>query len=403
MIFYAILLVVIAEVGLRLIVTYFRREFQWLITAEDEHPRIDPVGLKKFLAISFEPDLGWSRKPGTTGTEKGKYGHIRFTIDAQGARSTPSGGEAAPHIATFGDSYTFCRQVEDHETWQCELGRKLKAGVLNYGNGNYGVDQALLRYEKTDLPSSVRMVVLGFVPETICRIHSYWKHYLEFGNTLAFKPRFVLEDGRLALIPNIMQSEEDFHHLADKLDTIRRYDLFYRRKFRSMQFRFPYLVSFLRHPVRNFRLIFFLCIRAGARWIGKTSDRIENHPFTLIMRDNIKQAHRMYVDPRATRLLRAILLRFKEAARRRGHAPFLLVMPQRIDLELSLRRTPEYARFYRDLGEEVPVIDLTEVLRQYPLDEIFVEDSYGGHYSHKGNMIIADCLEERLRHPHTPR
>ena len=27
---------------------------------------------------------------------------------------------------------------------------------------------------------------LGFVPETISRIQSYWKHYLEFGNTFAF-------------------------------------------------------------------------------------------------------------------------------------------------------------------------------------------------------------------------
>ena len=30
------------------------------------------------------------------------------------------------------------------------------------------------------------------MPETILRVHSFWKHYLEYGNTLAFKPRFEI-------------------------------------------------------------------------------------------------------------------------------------------------------------------------------------------------------------------
>ena len=123
----------------------------------------------------------------------------------------------APKIACFGDSYTFCRQVEDHETWQYYLSNKLNNKVLNFGVGNYGVDQALLRYERTELPVSVKVVMLGFVPETICRIHSFWKHYLEFGNTFAFKPRFSVEKEGLKFHPNIMQTREDFFSIEEKL------------------------------------------------------------------------------------------------------------------------------------------------------------------------------------------
>lgn len=57
---------------------------------------------------------------------------------------------------------------------------------LNFGVGNYGVDQALLRYEKTELTNSIEHVILGFVPETICSINSSWNHYVEFGNFFSF-------------------------------------------------------------------------------------------------------------------------------------------------------------------------------------------------------------------------
>ncbi len=96
--------------------------------------------------------------------------------------------------------------MEDDETWEAQLSRQEGFGVLNFGVGNYGVDQGFIRYEGMTLPDTVKVIVMGFVPETICRIQSYWKHYLEFGNTFAFKPRFILDPkGRLTLLENCMQ------------------------------------------------------------------------------------------------------------------------------------------------------------------------------------------------------
>ena len=36
------------------------------------------------------------------------------------------------------------------------------------------------------IDKSTKLIILAFVPETIARIHSYWKHYLEFGNKFGF-------------------------------------------------------------------------------------------------------------------------------------------------------------------------------------------------------------------------
>ena len=42
----------------------------------------------------------------------------------------------------------------------------------------------------------LKIVVFAFVPETISRINSYWKHYSEFGNKFGFKPFYKLEKNK---------------------------------------------------------------------------------------------------------------------------------------------------------------------------------------------------------------
>ena len=180
-----LLVFVLIESALFLIVRLQRRSFSWLITKNDDVPTMDSKALKKFIDNSFDSNLGWVRKPNTSGVENVQKGQVAYNIDSIGSR-TNTFNKTPAVIAAFGDSYVFCRQVEDDETWEAKLSQQEDIGVLNFGVGNYGVDQALLRYESTALSNTVKVVIMGFVPETICRVQSYWKHYLEFGNTFAF-------------------------------------------------------------------------------------------------------------------------------------------------------------------------------------------------------------------------
>jgi hypothetical protein len=388
LIFAAVL--VALEVALVLTVRALRSGFQWLITEADELPSFDREALHKFITTSFDPVLGWVRRPGTTGREKGKKGDLTFHIDAAGARASASSASSAS-VAAFGDSYVFCRQVADDETWEEALARAAGIGVMNFGVGNYGADQGLLRYETTELPSTVEVAILGFVPETICRVQSYWKHYLEFGNTFAFKPRFrMVKTGGLELCETVMKSESDFSMLGEKLPRIQALDGFYQRKFRAVQFRLPYLWSFLKHPARHGRLIGALLLRGVARTAGIRSRRLENRPFALIMRQNIADAHRLYNDTEATELLRAVLRRFNERALARGHKPLVLVIPQLIDLQSDGDGSKPYEPFFQELACAIPVLDVTRALREHDLSELYVEDQYGGHLSARGNEIVAE-------------
>jgi hypothetical protein len=387
---FVLLVLIVFELSLGLFVLVHHRGFPWILTRRDEHPSIAPEDIQKFVSQSHDPELGWVRRPNTTGRDRGRDQITEWSVDSRGARS--GSADYSPTIAAFGDSYVFGRHVRNHETWPAQLSEMLGEGILNFGVGNYGADQALMRYERTPLPDSVEWVVLGFVPETISRIHSSWKHYLEFGNTLAFKPRFRLgTDGSLEKVDNIIQTAEDLSRLKIIIPKLRNSDYFYRRKFRSYQFRFPLVVSFLRHPVYNSKLIYLLTRRAIARRLGVASEKMEESPFGLVMRRNIREAHALYSRAECQDLLRAILRRFVAVAERRGQRPLVLVMPQMLDLELT-DSNASYQLFFDNVRQEIPILDLT---RFFPLEDettFFLGDAYGGHLTQQGNKLVATAL-----------
>lgn len=390
-------ILVIVEVGVFLIVSLQRRSFPWLITKKDESPVFNSRALQKFIDYSFDPHLGWVRRPNSSGIENGQKGPITFHIDSVGSRVN-SFEKSSPVIAAFGDSYTFCRQVEDDETWEAQLSQLEGFGVLNFGVGNYGVDQALLRYECIALPDSIRVVVMGFVPETICRIQSYWKHYLEFGNIFAFKPRFILDpEGRLTLLENLVRSAEDFAIFQEKLPEIRQADGFYEKKFRSHQFRFPYTFSLLRNPLKQSVLISAVAVRGILRALGISNQRIENLPFTLVMKNNLRDAYQLYSDSKSKGLLSAILLRFKEEAQRRGHIPLVVVMPQLLDLKLNKNNSAPYQGYFSELARQLPMLDLTEKFIKTGFQKLYINDQYGGHLSVDGNRLVAEEISAWLK------
>jgi hypothetical protein len=397
---FILLFIISLEVVLVFVVKYFRNDFAWLITKEDECPDLEPESLKKFIDYSFDPSLGWTRKPNSTGIEKGRKGEIKFHIDSTGSRQNDY-MDMSPLIAAFGDSYTFCRQVEDNETWESQLSAQEEIGVLNYGVGNYGIDQALLRYESTNLPDSIKIVVMGVVPETICRIESYWKHYLEFGNTFAFKPKFIIDENeKIILKDNLMKCMEDFLSYKDKLNEIKKHDRFYLKKFRSYQFRFPYIFSYMRHPVRNTYLLSTLIISKLFNYFGKSNHEIDNLAFSHIMKSNLRDAYLLYNEKESVKLLRSIILRFKSEAEKRGHVPVVVIIPQLLDLKINQIKPAPYQKFYNKLSEQLSVIDFTDKFKLMEYQKLYINDLYGGHLSDKGNSFVAKEIFMFLKENH---
>lgn len=378
---------------LHLSAALLRPSFQWLIGSRDVTPAIDPTLVRQYVERSFDPELGWARAPGTTGCDVTPDGPAHFRIDHEGCRANP-GFEGAPsNIAAFGDSFTFCRLVGDQATWPHLLSTILKTNVRNFGVGNYGIDQAVLRFER-ELPHlDSNIIIMGIVPETIARIHSYWKHYFEYGNVLAFKPRFTLAAGRLVHHASAMQKAEDFATYTDKLPRIQALDPFYDRKFRRDLFRFPYLFALVARWRRHAPILFHLI--AGQIFGHRESRR--RKAFAIVMKENARATAVLYRNENATALLRAIVTRFAERCAKDGRTPLLAVLPQLVDLDRRDRGHDDYRQFFADLDALAPVVDFTDLFHRHPhRRSLYIEGPLGPHFSAAGNRLVAETLAARI-------
>jgi len=386
----AILAVAATELAAAALTRWHRRRFPWLITRADLTPTLSAATVRAHR--SFDPELGWCRRPGEGGTEITEHGLTSYSVDGRARRTNPAHRDSwsAP-IACFGDSFTFCRLVEDDQTWPHHLSQLTGSNVANYGVGNYGLDQALLRLER-ELPGlDARLVVMGVVPETIARIQSAWKHYFEYGNTLAFKPRFEIRDGRLVVQPSVIRQREDYLHYRPHLPHLQAIDPFYHRKFRRDLLGFPYSLHLLTRPRRHLPILFHL---TAGQLTGQPA-RGFRRAFEVVVRDNHALTARLYTEHDSTMLLEALIGRFAQTCAAAGKQPALVIIPQPADLA---RAPGAHEAFYRTMDTVLPVIDLTAAFRAEPAPAgLYARGKLGPHPSDRANRLIARAIYEHLK------
>ena len=353
----------IIETIVRRIVLQVNQDFQWLIVEKDKTPILDKHGLSKFISHGFDPELGWVRKPNTSHDETGKSGKTNWTINQFCARTNPNFDNLESNTSCYGDSFTFSRLVNDDETWVHYLSEFTNSNVINFGVGNYGVDQALLRLKREFPKHPTKIVIMGVVPETICRIVSVWKHYYEYGNTFGFKPRFILKNNSLNLIENIIDSKDKFEKYQNYLEDINRYDFFYKNKFLKEKISFPYCITILKNLRRNFGII---------NWVQKINQRKKNNfDCTDIEWNTMKIIMKINLD-------------------------------WRVDDILFIKKNFNfYHNFVNELKkiENLFCIDITkDMINIKEIDRMFSDNNeYGGHYSKDGNQKVAELIFNELK------
>lgn len=387
----AAIAVLLAEVGIAALFYFLKRDCPWLISSGDLTPPIDADGLQRFLEHGWDTELGWVRKANTQHDESGLGGRqTGYSIDETGARADPTNPDGPLAAVACGDSYTFCRQVNDEETWPYFLSSTLGNRVRNIGVGNYGIDQALLRLEREFDDLGAPAVIMGVVPETICRVQSVWKHFSEYGNIFAFKPRFALDaEGTLGIIPNPIKTPDDFFKIPSLLEALKRQDGFYDRKFHADMMRFPYLF----HLARTWR-------RTPSLMAAAFMDRFApggRRAFKQVMRRNIQLSAALYRDQDCCGLLAAIVRRFSETCRAHDARPILLFMPQLLDLKLLKAGDHFYAPLLDSVRDIVDVVDMGPEFSKVP-DEaaLYIEDGFGGHLTPQANAMVAQALAPLL-------
>lgn len=369
---------------------------KWILTEKNLENKFDKEKFYKFKKQSYNEDLGWDQKKNFKSYDKNGNKTIFYKISNKGYRKSIY-NKKSNMIATFGDSYVFSRQVNDNQTWQEHLSESLNIFVSNYGVGNYGLDQAYLKFLKTKISKKTKIVMFGFVPESICRIQSIWKNYLEFGNIHAFKPHVYLKNQSIRFEKNYLKKKTQIKNLDLIIKKIEKKDRFYKEKFEKRVFKFPYFLSFLKNVEINLK-IFLLTFK----YIFKKKiniDELENKIFPIVMSKNIDESHNLYKEKYSKELILKTMLEISKNVSSKKRRVIFVIFPQLFDLKKKSKKN--YQNFFRGINNQnsnLKILDLTSNFMKKNYKDLFVNDKYGGHLNPKGNKFVADEIKKMINY-----
>ena len=327
---------------------------------------------EKFKKNSYDFKLGWDYKLNSI---KKKF------ITKKGYRKSDY-SQRKPNMIAFGDSYTYCREIEYNKTWCEKISKSKNIFVANFGVGNYGLDQAFLKFKKFKSHNKSKFVIFGFVPETICRVQSSWKNYIEFGNVHGFKPSLKLKKNKLEFTKNPLTKNVSFSKLPNLIKKLNKTDRFYKEKFLKYNFSFPFLVSFLKNFCFNLEM-FKLIMMSKV----KKQSSLENKIFPLVMKYNIKLSHKLYEDNYSQKIMKQLLENINNEAKKKKLKCYFVLIPQLFDLKLVTRL--KYQNFYKKINN-LNIVDLTKIfLKKSRSKKCYINDKYGGHLNEYGTHLVA--------------
>ena len=223
------------------------------------------------------------------------------------------------------------------------------------------------------------------VPETIARVHSYWKHYREFGNILGFKPIYELKGKKLILKGNPLKknfTEKQIHNIIPK---IKKVDTFYKEKFIKNKFSFPYSLTFIRNFIYYTNIIFnlILCKITNKNYFY-------NNAVAAVLKKNIKDSHGMYNNPYYLKKLKSLILYLNNSLSKNNFQMILVVSPQLLDLTEG--NYENVSKFFNQIGKKVSCIDLYNKIKNKKFRKYYFQDIYGGHFNEAGNKLVSKIL-----------
>lgn len=320
---------------------------------------ITPEHVSSFLEKRYDPDLGWHA--------------LESFLNKQGVRSDHEYDDFSNAISVYGDSYTFCDGVTVEESWPMQLEALMGCGVMNFGVGGYGTDQAMMRLEKTYADAPVPTVLLCVQVENINRCVNIYRGFYQTGFSPP-KPRYLLDgDGLRVYNPfNTPDAVRDMllDHPEKLVAEARKYDYWCQRELvfgEPWSLHFPY----------TFQMAMRLPFIMNRVHIG-TSNLASHVPL-------------FETDSEGYQVLTRIIRRFRQFGAQQGFRALIVVFPTPRDI-FRMAETGE--RPYQSLNdfldkEAIPYVDLLKPLSDHP-DPPSLMVNRKDHISAAGGAIVAE-------------
>lgn len=181
---------------------------------------------KAFPFSKHSPEFGWLLRD--TYFRDGVNNSVSVYTYAQpnGERLMSNYADKPCRINTYGNSFTQCHQVSDHETWQEVLAAHLQEPVRNFGIGGWSVYQVYLRMIKEEERTPAEYIIFNIYSDDHYRNLDAWrnirvnKHQRFIEPPLPFM-KVDLKKRTFTEHPNPTPTQNDFYKLCDLDETYR--------------------------------------------------------------------------------------------------------------------------------------------------------------------------------------
>ena len=281
-------------------------------------------------------------------------------------------------VAIFGDSFVHGDNVPYDQSICHQLETVLRSSgvnveILNFGVPAYGTDQAFLRWQRDGRPYEPDLVIAGLQPDNVLR-NANLIRLLHTQSGIPFsKPRFVLEEGKLRLVNSPPIRPRGLLALLDQFDQWELYEHEY----------WYAPVDYADRWWRRSRLAGFLEVK------------LRENRFNF--RKVAAAKYRPDLEPAAVTL--AIFSRFRQSVEATGASFLILHLPTEYDIvsglaghDLRHRKLLELLNTTFSEALIDPYEELLGIARTEGAETLF-----SGHYSAKGNRIVAEHAERWLR------
>ena len=145
----------------------------------------------------YDSLLGWAHEPGQEGIFETPQFHTVVRINESGLRDPEHSYERSNNIKrilVLGDSFAWGYGVEESDRFSQLLEKALNVEVINAGVSGYSTDQELLWYKSEGIKYETDLVILVLTGNDV------GDNDRQLVNTIYYKPKFVIEEGKLVPI-----------------------------------------------------------------------------------------------------------------------------------------------------------------------------------------------------------
>ena len=183
---------------------------------------------RAFPFSKHSPEFGWLLRDSFFRDGMNNSISVYHFVQPDGERKMSNYGNQPCRINTYGNSFTQCHQVSDHETWQEVLAAHLQEPVKNFGIGGWSVYQAYLRMLKEEKRTPAGYIIFNIYSDDHYRNLDAWRNVRVNKHERFIEPplpfmKVDLKKRTISEHPNPTPRKEDFYKLCNLDET---YEIF---------------------------------------------------------------------------------------------------------------------------------------------------------------------------------